>query len=104
MCDIKIIAVAIKIPMGKIYSEDLPCNHNYVLNCIYDDPDLNKNADYDLRMCSFEGKFIYGYLLSDGSFVDRFEGMKVAVQADQLKEPPCAHAVCLFSYYLKENH
>ena len=102
--NVSIIAIAIKIPMGKIYSEKFPSSHYEIRNIIFDDVNFALYAGHHSDYTKYEGEFIHGYLLSDGSFVDRFEGFRVAVQADQLKEPPCAHAICLFSYYLKENH
>ena len=102
MCDIRIIAVAIKIPIGLIYSEDLPSSHYHVLDKLRNDVHYMRYGGG--LTPDYEEKFSYGYLLSDGSFVDRFEGMQVAIDADQLKGPEYIGQGCLYSYDLRENH
>ncbi len=101
MDDLKIVAVAIKIPMGKIYSEDLPYPHHYVLNDIRDDVDYMRYGGG--LTPDYEEKFVYGYLLSDGSFVDRREAMNIALMAGQLVDDNSTMRGLLYSYQLKKD-
>jgi hypothetical protein len=81
----KIVSVAIKYK-GEIYVQPRPCRHHHVIHAIGE-----KNG------IDFNGSDMQGFLTTTGQFVDRVEGLKIALAANQVLDPSNIRAGRLFS-------
>ena len=81
----KIVSVAIKYK-GEIYVQPRPCRHHHVIRAIAEKNGVGVN-----------GSDVQGFLSTTGRFVNRVEGLKIALAASQVLDPANIRAGRLFS-------
>ena len=74
----KIVAAAVKDGNGLIHFFPRPCRHHHTVHALHRP---NNDAENDI----IEAKGTQGFVTSDGTFVDRVEGARIAIEAGQIK-------------------